>query len=385
MNILAVKNILNRKFGGATIDDIQGIDDFTLFKEAAVNLINEINPAETVRHTTLEVFQDIYDYAAPDDIEGLVDNRPQSGERPNNDNQTRRFTEEFDQIKSNKNDDFSLEWADGSRLLRVARPLTGKKGLHNMDTLADNGTWDGTVSNIALSTLNPYKGAGSISADYDTGEYIDNDDMTAVDLSEHENKSTIFLRTYFPDPSVVTSVDLQWGNSGAVYFNRTVTAPQFGSFKTGWNLIPFAWNGATETGTVDTTVIDSLRVTMNLSSSDTDIKVDDIFSALGEVRDLVYYSKYLFRPETGTTWLEAPTDETDIVNLDTSAQNLFVYECIRLAALQLQGQESIYKQYHQILYGGGNEIGDYDRYRGRNPEEPIKPQARRRTMSWNKK
>ena len=368
--------------------DIEGISDFTLHKEAAVNVLNEINPSETVRHTTLDIFQDVFDYAPPEDIDGLVDNRPQKEVRPNNDNQTRRFTEEFDQIKSNKNDDFSLEWADGARLLRVSRPVSGKEGIHNMDTLDGNGTWDGTASNIALSTDKPFKGSGSIVADYNTGEYIENDDMDQVDLSDHESKSTLFMRLFLPDASLLTSAQLHWGNSTAVHFNRTVTSPQFGSFKTGWNLIPFAWNGATETGTVDTTAIDFVRVTLVLSSSDTDIKVDDIFSALPEVRDLIYYSKYLFR-STAAVWKETPTKDTDIINLDTSAHNLFVYECIRLAALGLQGQGGIEKDYTKRLYGnresGGNEVGDYARYRKRNPEEPIQPQARRRTIRWNKK
>lgn len=384
MNITDVKTILNRKFGGATIDDIQGISDFTLFKEAAVNVINEINPAETVRHTTLEVFQDVFDYAPPDDIDGLVDNRPQSEVRPDNDNPTRRFIEEFDQIKSNKNDDFSLEWADGDRLLRIARPVTGKEGIHNMDTLADNGTWDGTAANIALSTQNPFKGSGSISADYDTGEYIENDDMAVVDLSDHKNISTLFCRMFMPDPTFVTSVNLRWGNSTGVYFDRSITKPQFGKFKVGWNLLPFAWNGASETGTVDATAIDFIRVTPTLSTSDTDIKVDDIFSALPETRDLVYYSKYIFRSTAGL-WIEAPTDDNDIVNLDTPAHNLFVYECIRLAALQLQGQGDIERDYDKRLNGDGNEVGGYARYKKRNPEEPIQPQSRRRTIRYNKK
>lgn len=388
MNITDVNNILNRKFGGANIDDIQGIDDFTLHKEAAVNVLNEINPAETVRQTTLEVFQDIFDYTPPVDIDGLVDNRPQKEVRPNSDNPTRRFTEAFDQVKSDKNNDFSLEWQNGARLLRTARPATGKEQLHNMDTLADNGTWDGTAANIALSTFRPFKGSGSISADYNTGEYIENDDMTAVDLTDHENKSTIFLYGYFPDASIVTDIDLRWGNSTGVYFNRTVTSPQFGDFKDGWNAIPFAWNGATETGTVDATAIDYLRITPTLTESDTDIKFDNIFSVLGEVRDLIYYSKYLFR-STAAVWKETPADVSDIVNLDTSAQNLFVYECIRLAALQLQGQGGIAKDYYKMLYGnkenGGNEIGDYQRYKQRNPEEPIQPQSSRRNIRWNKK
>lgn len=383
MNLTAVKNILGRKMAGANIDDILGVSDFSIFKEAAANMVNEIDLAETVRHTQIEIFQDVYDYNPPDDIKSLVDIRPQSG-RDVTDNPTHRFTEEFDQQKSNKNDDFTLEWVDATKILRYAKPVGNNAGVHDMDGLATNGTWDGTASNIALDTFNPFKGSGSIIADYNTGEYIENDNMTEVDLSDHKNKSNMMIYGYFPDASLVTNINLRWGNSDTVYFDRTVTAPQIGSFKNGWNLIPFAWNGASETGTVDATAIDYIRITPTLSSSDTDIKFDNVFSALGEIRDFVYYSKYLFRDTSGT-WLETPTDDTDIINLDTDAENLYVYECIRLAALGLQGQESIYNTYTDLLYGTPQQVGAYSRYKTRNPEEPIKPQSRHRRFGYNKK
>lgn len=389
MNIDEVKQFLGRKVSGASLDDIEGIGDFSLFKEAAVNVLTEIMPAETVRHNTLEVFNDIYDYGPPADFRGLADIRPQSLSRDESDNATRRYLESFDQ---NKNlGEFTEEWADGDKLLRYVRPITtpGNLGIHTMDSLATNGTWDGTASNIALSTRDPYKGSGSISADYDTGEYIENDDMTAIDLSEHENKSTLFLAGFFPGSSFITNIDLQWGNDvDSNFFNRTVTAPQFGSFKDGWNVIPFAWNGATETGTVDTTKIDSIRVTIALSTSDTDIRIDNIFSALGEVRDIIYYSNFLFRTSAGV-WIETPTDDTDIVNLDTDAHNLFLYECARIATLQLQGNSDLYKTYTSMLYNEPDEHSDepsmYARYKERTPEEEIRAQTQYRTIGYTKK
>jgi len=385
ITITGVKSILDRKFAGANIDDIQGISDFSLFKEAAVNLLVEISPAETTRRTTIEVLKDVFDYDPPSDFRGLIDARTQKAFRANNDNATRRFSEEFDQEKNLG--DFTKEWRDGDKLLRYSRIVgTGNIGIHNMDTLADNGTWDGTASNIALTKLNPFRGSGAIAADYDTGEYIENDNMTAVDLSDHENKSILFLAGYFPDASLVTDVNLRWGNDvDTNFFNRTVTAPQFGSFKNGWNLIPFAWDGATETGTVDTEKIDSIRITLTLSSSDTDIWFDDIFSALGEFRDFIYYSNAIFRTSAGV-FKETPTLVTDIINLDTDAENLYVYECIRLAALGLQGRSVTYKTYSNILYGGGDvEVGAYARYKQRTPEEDIPPRTQHRRIRWNKK
>ena len=174
------------------------------------------------------------------------------------------------------------------------------------------------------------------------------------------------------------------GNSATVYFNRTVTAPQFGAFKNGWNLIPFAWNGATETGTVDTEKIDFLRMTLALSTSDTDIKFDNVFSALGEIQDLIYYSNFLFR-SSSTNWFATPTADSNDINLDHDSENLFVNECVRLAALGLQGEGEIFRVYTALLYGAGEDVGDYARYKTRNPDEAIHPQTQYRTFRYNRK
>lgn len=383
MNITTLKEILNRKLGGASIDDIQGISDYSLFKEAASNLVGEISPAETIRYETLEVFREIYDYDPPTDLKELADVRPQTENRDITDNPTRRFLESFDQNKNNN--DFTLEWRDAVKILRYSKDVGGKLSVHSMDSVTENGTWDGTATNIVADDYNPYAGSKSIMADFATGQYIENDDMTAVDLSDHENKSSLFVPAYFPDASIITSIGLLWGSSTSAYFSQTATTPQFGSFKNGWNLIPFAWNGATETGTVDTENINYSRITVNASSSDTDIKFNKVFSTIGQFRDLVYYSNYLFRSSSGT-WLETPTDDTDLINLDTDAENIFVYECVKLAALGLQDKKDVYDTYTDELHGTAQKVGMYDRYKKRSPDEVIQPQTQRyRNLGFKKK
>lgn len=381
MNLTSLKDILGRKFEGSSLDDIQGISDYSLFKEAAVNVLSRIDPQETLRYSSLSVFKDVYDYSPPTDLKDVADIKPQTASRSDTDNATKRYLEGFDQDKNQ--DDFTLEWRDGSKVLRYSKDVGNVITLHGMDSLTGDGTWDGSAANIVLDEENPYKGSGSIRADFDTGEYIENDDFDAIDLSDHENKSMIFLSGYFPDASLVTSIELRWGSSSTVYFSRTVTVPQFGSFRNGWNLIPFNWNGATETGTVDTENINFLRIIPTLSSSDTDIKFDNVFSALPQVRDLVYYSSYLFRSSAGT-FKETPTDDTDIVNLDIEAENIYIYECCQLIAEQLTRPDDSQKYYNK-LHGTNQMTGLYDHYNKRKPGEAIKPQSAWRKFGYKKK
>ena len=75
---------------------MQGITNYSVYKEAASNLLSKIDPYETVRHTRFNVFQDILDYAAPDDLKGkkIIDPRPQDNRAGEDYYQT--FTKEFD-------------------------------------------------------------------------------------------------------------------------------------------------------------------------------------------------------------------------------------------------------------------------------------------------
>lgn len=66
---------------------------------------------------------------------------------------------------------------------------------------------------------------------------------------------------------------------------------------------------------------------MSAATAETDLRIDKIVCLTGEIWELEYYSKYLFQ-SLGGTWKETTTDNTDYVNLDTDALNIFEYECV---------------------------------------------------------
>ena len=193
-------------------------------------------------------------------------------------------------------------------------------------------------------------------------------------MDDHDEKSSLFIWVYFPDASLITNVILLWGSSSANYWARTVTAPHFGSFKNGWNLLRFDWNGATETGTVDPAAIDYLRVTVTSTGADTDIRVDGIYSKLPTIHEILYYSRFLFRNTAGT-FLETPTDDTDELNLETAAENIFIEECCTLISSGLQRWDD-HQGHFNKLYGNGKDEGLYAKYKTSNPAQPLKPHAK---------
>ncbi len=382
MNITNIKNTLASKFSGASLDDIGGIQDYTLFEEAAKNLIAEIDPFETVRHGELNLFDEIYDYglssAAPD-LKGkkVIDIRPQ-GERDSGEDFRQTFTEDFDRDKELQDNWFSVEYDEGTKFLRVDKRISNAITVSDLDDA--NYTATSNISNIAEDTILYHDSGKSLRFDVALGtSLLTWNGAVTVDLSDHTNKSSFFLWVYWPDSSLVTSLTLRVGSSAANYYEMTGQI-HVGSIRSGWNLYRFDWNGVADAGTTDESATDYVRLAFVTTSADTDIRIGALESKLPSPHELVYYSKALFRPLAGSTWLTLPSADTDILNLDSDAENIFINECCYLVASNLQNNEEIEK-YNRILFGQGergnrSSGGLYGNYRADKPSETIRPSSR---------
>ena len=344
-NITNVKSELSGVLHGTTVNQITALD--SLIYRAARDVLLDVDPNETIRITpiTNAVFNSVYDYAAPTDLKGnaVIDIRPQVN-RQGTDVWTQKYNQDFDVNKTSFLDNFTINWNSAVKSLRINAPsLTSPIQINTCDDLTSNGTWAATssASNLAEDSVNYVSSSGSLSFDLaasgSTG-YLENSTMTAVDLSDWVNQGTLFLYTYLPTGSVFTNVNLRWGSSSANYYSVNATTTQSGTaFQNGWNLLQFAWAGATETGTVDDTAIDYLRVTWTYDgTAQTSVRLDQVTAALGTILEIEYYSKFLFRTSAGA-WQETVTDDTNIVNLDTESYNLLLYKIAQLAVQQQQG------------------------------------------------
>lgn len=381
MTIQNIKDILNRKFKGSTIDDVQGISDFTVFEEAASSLLSLIDPYETIRHGELNLYNSIYDYSlsstAPDLKEKkVIDLRPQAN-RSSSEDFRQTFIEDFDRDKEFENDWFSVEFDEATKFLRVNKEVSNSITITDLED--DNYTAGTGVSNIAEDTILHYGDGKSIRFDISLGSNLlawSGD--AVVDLSDHELKSSLFLPVYWPDSSLITSITLRIGTDASNYFEITGSI-HFGSVRNGWNLYTFDWNGATETGSVDTNLMDYARFAIVATSADTDIRIGKLSSKLLSPHELVYYSNCIFRPSSGTTWLTKPTAVTDIVNLEHVAQNIFLYECCVIVAEDLQFDEEAQKYRNHLgkrVDGTLTGEGLYGDYRKNKPSEAIRPTSR---------
>jgi len=299
--------------------------------------------------------------------------------------------EQFDRRKAIDDKKFSIEGDGGAKKLRINWNVKTPKTLHNLNGLTDNGTWGvvATATNIAADTIYKYSGSGSVKFDVaTTGDGIDNTTMSTVDLTDEDEVADAYIPFFIKDSTDlanVTSVTFIWGTDLTTNYWTGVaqTAQADGTaFRVGWNVIKVPWSTATETGTVDPTLVDSAKVTFTVGGAITQLRVDNIMFSIGYPFDIKYYSKFIFQTSAGV-WISQPTTDTDVVVLDNDAYNIFLYECLDEAAHQMEGEDSNFdmRQAAKKLWGDATagdavgRIGLYGAYRSEHPAQNIKTTA----------
>ncbi|MFP5263745.1 MAG: hypothetical protein ACLGJB_17835 [Blastocatellia bacterium] len=372
-----LKNDIAGALHGTTTNKVNGLNNIIL--RAARQLLLDIDPQETKRIAQLSnaLYDQVYDYVAPSDLKGkkVVRIGPQVN-RSLGDSFAQHQTDDFDLYKTN--DSFAVQNNSGVKTVRISKSLTAGILLNECESTTANGTWavGGDASNLAADTLYKVTGAGSLSFDASgsTGSaYLQNYTQTAVDLSTHLNKSAIFVWIYLPSTTNFTSVTLRWGSSASAYWSVTVTSSHFATaFQTGWNLLRFDWNGATQSGSPSSSSITYLRVTYTSTAgtSFTTLRLDSIYSKLPTIYEMEYFSKYLFSSSSGT-WQEAIVDDSDLINLDTESYNLLFNKTMVLLAPQVQGKNAAF----DVTFYKGEYDAGVKKYTGQYKSDAKKPQG----------
>lgn len=347
-SVQTAKAELSARLHGTTLDKIENING--VFNRSARQLLLDIDPQETKKTSQLIIYDRVYDYSPPADLKsnGIIDIRPQE-ERQLYDKYQGKYSQDFDLRKrqSNSQSTFSIQFDNGTKTIRIANQnATAGVILNTCDTLTGNGTWavSGNASNLSIDTTDFVESSGSLKFDLAASGsqgIITNTGMTAIDLTNHLNLSSIFFNISLQTASVFTSIQTKWGSDSSNYWSRTLTTNHEGnSFNNGWNLLRADWNGATQTGSPDVANIDYLQVLYNYDGTQqTGIKLDNIRSVLGKIFEIEYYSKYLFRTSLGV-FQETTTDDSDLINLDTETYNIFLDQLTIQAAQQQFGVDS---------------------------------------------
>ena len=309
----------------------------------------------------------------------LIDVFPQVHRIPQ-DIWTQAYNQAFDVYKTNifsMTNMFTMNFNSGVKTIRLNSPwLNPPVILNQIDDITNNGTWaiGGTATNLSVNNSNFAQGSGSLQFDVAVGTgYIENSTMSAIDLSDEVNQSSLFVWVYVPTGTQLTSVNLRWGSGVGAYYNKTVTQTQQATtFVNGWNLCEFTWSGSAVVGVPDNTAINYARVSLIMTGSNVGVKVNGLNSILGTVLQYSYYSKYLFRNASTGTFQETVLDDSDLINLDTESYNLLFNQVAYLASQQQQGMDAL--SYDGTFFKNAYDAG-VQRYKAMYKSELQKPQS----------
>ena len=374
------KSDLIRKLHGTSLSKVQSTNN--TLAEAGRNVLARLDPQETMRVATIEnaLFDDVTSYTCPSDLKGdkVIDIQPQTG-RTRSQNYTKVLVEEFSR-KQNKRD-FNILYKNGTKFFRIKEDVKPDKKLLSEVNSTTGWSVGDSGTNLTLDSLSYITGSKSLNFDIDTSSttaYIENSTLDAVDLSTEDSQSSAFVWVYIPDASKVTNFIGRLGNNSSNYYSKTITTTHDAqAFADGWNLLRFDFDGATETGTVDWSAIDYFRLTITHDQTgDTDFRIDSITVGIGELFEMVYYSDAIFKGTDGV-YKTVPTAGTDVIQLETDAYNVMLYECAYLLSQELQGENGGFDEsyFDKMLHGDGRRVGLYKRYHMNYPSQNKKARS----------
>jgi len=344
--------------------EIKDSDLNAIVNRAVREVLSEIDLHSAKRKATLspDLFDDIYDYAAPIDLKsgGLIDIRPQI-RRGRFDEWRLTTEEEFDRLKKDSRVDrwgdpikiSRSEWLGESlvaigesnliKKIKISRPVQDTS--LTIDDLDSVGSWagygDGT--NITKDSDNYVKGSAclhwDINANGGTTAGIYNDSLERFDISGYLTAGSIFVWAYIPSPTDIVNFKIKIGSDSFNYYTITITANNEGlAFQEGWNLLRFDLVNKVETGTVNNTACTYVAIYMTkdvLKINETDYRFDWLVIKKGEKYEVIYYSKYGWQSNTGI-YLENSTADTDYLNYDTDEIRLIEYKGAELGERHLR-------------------------------------------------
>jgi len=347
-NVLTAKSELSAMMHGTSLSQVENISG--VFNRSARQLLLDIDPSETKILSQLgTVYQGVYDYSCPTDLKGnkVIDLYWQGG-RLQRDLFRQVYNQTFDLEKiTNPVNQFTVFQNKGVKTLRIAYNNSSRSIYINpASSVNGNGTWtaSGTASNLNENDIINDNGGSVLSFDITTGTgYVENSTMSAVDLTAHLNQSGIFWDIFCPIASNLTSISVRFGSDSSNYWEKTGITTQFSgnSFVNNMNTPYALWSGMTKVGSPVVSNITYIRLGFVASADIAGMSFAQIWSKLGFVFNIEYYSKYLFSSVAGT-WQETTTNDSDIINLDTDSYNLFIYQCALNAVQQALGQDAGY-------------------------------------------
>lgn len=311
-------------FRDASTDSISAAERLQAVNEATVWLIENTTNDHTKRTYDIDYVAGLHTYKISSALADVLEPADlRRTEAYQTEPATRKAPREMveDIANGSREFAFAVERKDGAAYLLIN--LDGRyqqQAVASFDSLtADGGTWAASndASNVSAESSELTQGSGSIEFDVSGSTTLGtiSGTINSLDLTDYEDIGVFTLDVYIPDATYTSSVTLYWGNSDSVYYSLAQTTDAQGNaIADGWNTFKFAWIDATQTGTVDETLIDYIRVDVTYGASqaaDTGYRLDNLNIAHPE-RLVFHYLSDRVGTSSGGTTLYRYTATTDI-------------------------------------------------------------------------
>lgn len=362
ITVAQLKNDIAPKMGGTSIREVQ--DFYGTAAGAANRILSRLNAAPTIRTVTMQTpfFDNVNDYPLVTDYKDMIDIRPQANRmsQPGRSDFSQTAPKQF--LLKLASNSFSIRWNNMVRTIRSQiLPIGNVTTMDTFESASANGLWipSADASGLYTEPLNFVQGQSSLGMNFSgvTGiATITNTTAAPADLSALRFEDTSMLYVWIPlgTSSRFTSFSLTRGSDASNYIKATATTKADGTvFTDGWNFLLFNWYNAPKTGTPDDTKNTYRVLTANYSigTAISGFLADSWVDSLGALYEMEYYSEYLFRDGTTGAWKQAPTSDSDLVNVDINLYEILKTEMmldithiIRTGAIRQAALDDLKKQ-----------------------------------------
>lgn len=322
---------------------------------AVINdVVNEVGglylrSAKTKSVLAPNLFNDIYQYAAPSNIDGgkLIGIQPQSMDRNRNNIWDLVTEEEFDQRKQSSTNLVAFSDHTFIRGLLISQrnsnlrelSIAGIQGLTGDSSTGASWAAFGQATNLQTDLYNYIKGSGSLQFDIATGGTTAGIVLTTVnsfDLTYYVSAGSVFDWAYINNIANISNVKLRVGSSSSNYYEMTATTPNDGtSFVNGQNLVRFDFNSKTTTGNPVITACTYVALFFTLSSGtvvDTGYRFNWLNAKQGNISNLIYYNSNPWESLAGI-FKQASTVDTDYICCDQDEYSLMVEKGVEICGM----------------------------------------------------
>lgn len=379
-NVGQLKSSIQAILQGINLDKVGDLNG--AIERAARTLVQQAAVPEASGRDAITLYDGVRYYLAPETIFGGSLNLIRK--QGDNSNQLQytyklpvdKFSRTSGQLPNGYTVDF--EYEKGVGLMGIKSPVPLPKVVLSTQNEASDVTAGGSAGTPVTDTVNYWQEPASIRFNLtgaSTGTITQVIDST--DLSDMEGVGVAFLAIQTPSADDLTSIEVRIGSdsTGATnYIAMTETEGFLGAWQADqWLLVAFELSAGTETGTVDYEAITYTQARITTGATINNFRIGGLWVSMPSINEILYQSSAIFRTSAGAL-SQSITSDGDTIVLNDAAYTLFEYESALTISLQQGGSlaSALVQSIRALLYGSGDDVGLYNRYRADNPSAVLR-------------